>query len=115
MNLESTAVTSTAPDGESYRDFQKRVSEDSVRVKGKIASLDPHTACCWSCGETVGPEKAGQRCRVNNASMASRWAREKAKVEFYRLGHFARGAWVNEVDQLACLLDRVWADARSSS
>jgi hypothetical protein len=40
--------------------------------------------------------------------MVSRWAREKAKVEFFGLGHFG-GSWSTEVTNLAALLDRVRA------
>jgi len=113
MRLETPAVTSNALPGESYADFQKRVAEDNERVREKIAGLDPHTPYCDGCGETVGPEKAGTLCEVNNAPMTSSWARERAENEFYRVSNFG-GCWGSAVTQLACLLDRIWAEARSN-
>ena len=45
--------------------------------------------------------------------MASRWGRAVAQREWFRLGHFG-GAWPNQVEALACLLDRVRAGAEDN-
>lgn len=99
----------SSPD-EPYDEFTRRVAEDAKRVKTKVDALDRFTPFCWACGETCDPVDAGQRCKMNGMSMASRWAREVARVEWFRLGYFG-GAWPNEVEALACLLDRVRAGA----
>lgn len=80
-------------------------------MEKKCAALDKFVPCCRSCGETCEPSEAGTRCLENNIPMHSRWARELAHVEFYRLGNFAMGGWHSEADRLACLLDRVRAGA----
>ncbi len=111
--MRSSAVTTVGSPDEPYADFQKRTAQDAERVKAKIAGLDPHVPFCKHCGETVEAKDAGERCRVNNSSMASAWARKTANSEFCKLGNFARGGWPNEVEALACLLDRVWALGKS--
>jgi hypothetical protein len=110
--MRSVAVTTRGPSGEPYPDFQKRAAEDAKRVMTKISVLDRHIAHCPHCGETVGPEDAGIPCKVNNTPMASTWARERAKKEFYQLSNFG-GEWTSAVEALACLLDRIWAEGRS--
>jgi hypothetical protein len=112
QSLWSRAVTTRGPKDEPYPDFQKRVAEDSARVRAKCAALDQFTPRCTACGETCNPIEAGQCCKVNNIPMRSRWASEMAEIEWYRLGHFAPGGWVNSVEALAVLLDRVRAEAK---
>ena len=106
--MRTPAITTRGPKGEPYPSFQKRVAEDARRVKTKCDTLDQFTPRCTSCGETCDPIDAGNRCKVNNSTMVSRWAEEKANVEFYRLGHFG-GPWRNSVIALAGLLDRIRA------
>ena len=106
---KTPAVTTRAPQGELYPDFQRRVAEDIRRVKAKCDALDRFTPRCTSCGETCDPIDAGARCEVNGSSMISRWAEEKAGEEFYRLGNFAHNAWHSQEVALAALLDRVRA------
>jgi len=108
--MRSDAVTTRGAPGESYEDFTKRVAADQARVDAKIAALDKFIPSCTACGETCNPAEAGTQCKQNGMSMASRWARAVAQVEWYRLGHFG-GSWSNNVQALACLLDRVRAGA----
>lgn len=106
--MKSPGITTLGPEGEPYPDFQKRVAAEGLLVKQKCAALDQFIPCCTACGETCDPIDAGTRCKSNGMLMVSRWAREKAKVEFFGLGHFG-GSWSTEVTNLAALLDRVRA------
>jgi hypothetical protein len=102
-------VTTKGPKDEPYPDFQRRVAEDGRRVKDKCDALDQFTPRCTACGETCHPIDAGNTCKVNGMQMISRWAEQKARKEFYRIGHFAHGAWRQSEEKLAALLDRVRA------
>lgn len=106
--MRSPGVTTLGPDGESYPDFQRRVAEDRRRVDAKCEALDQFIPRCTICGETCYAIDSGTNCKSNGMRMVSRWAHEKARVEFYRLGHFG-GSWSSEVTNLAALLDRVRA------
>lgn len=104
--MRSEAVVTRGDPGETYEDFTKRVAEDQARVNAKCAALDKFTPCCTACGETCDEVDAGARCKQNGMRMVSRWARELAEREWYRLGNFG-GSWWVEVQRLAILLDRV--------
>lgn len=108
--MDSPAVTSRGPKDEPYDEFTRRVAEDAKRVKAKCDALNEFVPFCGYCGETCDQINAGQNCKENNATMASRWARETAEREWYRLGHFG-GSWSTHVENLACLLDRARASA----
>lgn len=112
--MRSAAVTTQGEPGETYERFTERVAEDQARVDAKVAALDAFIPHCTACGETCNQGEAGTRCKKNGMSMASRWSREVAKDQWYRLGSFG-GAWSNEVKALACLLDRVRAGAEDPS
>lgn len=111
--MRSAAVTTRGKPGEAYEEFTKRVAEDQARVDAKCAALDKFIPCCRYCGETCNPDEAGTTCKVNNATMASQWAREVAYREWYGLGNFG-GSWSLQVERLACLLDRVRAGAEDA-
>lgn len=104
----SPAVVTHAPPGETYPEFTVRVAENGRRVKAKCDALDQFHPRCTACGETCAPIDSGSRCKENNMSMISRWAEEKGRKEFYRLGHFG-GSWHCQERALAALLDRVRA------
>lgn len=96
------------PPGESYPEFTARVAEESRMVKAKCDALDVFTPRCTYCGQTCEPIEAGSTCKANGMQMVSRWAHDKADVEWFRLGHFG-GSWSGEVTRLAALLDRIRA------
>lgn len=106
--MKSPGINTRGTEDEPYSAFQVRVAEVSRRVKAKCAALDKFIPRCTYCGETCDPIESGSYCKTNNIRMVSRWAHEKADVEFYRLGHFG-GSWHMQVEALAALLDRVRA------
>ena len=108
-SLASPAVVTRGPKNEPYPAFQKRVADDAKRVKAKCDALDKFTPRCKSCGETCDPIHAGRTCKANGIPMVSRWAEEKASIDFYDLGFFAPGCWGSSEEALAGLLDRVRA------
>jgi hypothetical protein len=107
--MKTSHVSTKGPKDEPYPEFQRRVAEDGRRVKEKCDALDQYIPRCTACGETCDPIDAGTTCKINGMLMISRWAEQKGKREFYSLGNFARGGWLNEERVLAALLDRVRA------